>query len=118
MSPRKILDDLNGAIPPSFECPMTTEWHPTKEKIENYMSTIDTHLGDIVQAIRDTNNNLVGPATGKRQVSLEVVLALLVIWGVHNILVDIKDTRKNISLSWTNGLQITEIKNENLDRQP
>lgn len=118
MSPKKILDDLNGDTPHSFKCPMTTEWHPTKEKIEGYMSTIDIHLGDIAKAITDTNNNLIGPATGKRQVSLEVVLVLLVIWGVHNILLDVKDTKKNISLSWTNGLQITDIKNENLDRQP
>jgi len=121
MSPasKKDLDDLNGESLHPYKCPVAADWSPTKEKIESYMSTIDKHLGDIVTAIQDTNSNLIGPATGKRQISLEVVLAMLLIWGIHSILVDIKDTKKNISLSWQNGLQITEIKeqkNENLDR--
>lgn len=105
----KDRETLNGEHSRHF-CPIAEEWEPTREKIEAYMETANVRLGEIAQAIKESNTNLIGPATGRRQIPLEVVVALLVFWGVYTVFIAAKDSKKDIKLNWTDGLVISESK--------
>lgn len=99
---------LNGETP--YECPIAPKWDEGKEELIAHMELVTTQLGEIAQAIKDSNTNLIGPATGRRQVPLDVILVLIIFWGAYSIIGLVKDGHKNIQLNWTDGLKITENK--------
>lgn len=100
----KDKDAFNGSPP---HCRVSQDWDSTKEKAEAFMETATERLGDIAKAIQDSNTNLLGAATGRRQIPLEVVLALILLWGIYTVIILVKDSPKNIKLNWQDGLVIT-----------
>ena len=110
---RDFLDKDKDAFdgnPSCFNCPFAQQWEPAKERFESYMKKVDTRLGEIVSAIQESNRNLVGPATGRRQIPLEVVVVLMLLWGVYSVFIEAKDSHKNLKVSWQNGIEITDSK--------
>jgi len=100
----KDKDAFNGSPP---HCPVSRDWQQTKERAEEFMEAATEKLGDIARAIENSNTNLLGAATGRRQIPLEVVIALIMLWGIYTVIILVKDTPKNIKLNWQDGLVIT-----------
>lgn len=106
----KDKNSLNGDPERLFNCPIAEEWEPTKLEVKAYMETANVRLGEIAQAIKESNLNLIGPATGRKQIPLEVVISLIVFWGVYMVFAAVKDSNKDFKLNWTDGLVISESK--------
>lgn len=120
--PKNYDDEPNGEE--EHSCPIFRDW-PTHHQEARRMATrvnemhgmvkviADSaeslsNLGLIASGIRDLNMNLIGPATGKKQVSLISHLFIVAVLGTIIFLLLMKDQNKKVSIG-PNGISIEEL---------
>jgi len=106
------------------EYPTIEEWGAHKDMCANAINKLDSvenkmvdiaksmqhlsKLDSIVEVLNRLNNSLVGPATGRKQVSLLAHMMMMLVLGAALLTVIVEKSNKTISISPTGGIVISE----------
>lgn len=129
MSPRRLQQhqEPNGQ---DFNCPVGDDWRPHREEAKSAMLKVHSMhgmlggmaahtphlaalpemagtLASIDARLESMNESLVGPATGKKQVPVSVVLLLMLVLGAFMIVAFIRDSGMEVDFD-SSGFRIRQ----------
>lgn len=103
-----------------FFCPVGADWSLHRKEATRAMKQIDdltntvgsigrdtghlSKLDEIVTALKQLSDHLVGPATGRKQVPISVCLLVCAVLGVSLMLVILDKTQKTVRIGGPGGI--------------
>lgn len=125
--PSTTLSVVQPVVAAPFTCPIAPEWFKHRAQADRAMKRIGVmhrrmrsidrnseylkSLPEAVTELRDLKENLVGPATGRRQVPLSAHIMMMVFFGIALLVVLIDKSGKTIRID-SHGIEIGQNKTE------